>query len=105
MKKMKKLAALVLAMVMAFSCMMMPAMAHGHDDEGIMPMKPWMKCPECGTGCEAHNIPGLIDYPEGCKTTPWPHSHACYFKDSFTCPTHGTFLYGLAVETPCSRIK
>lgn len=36
MKKTKKLAALFLALMMALSCMAMPAMAHGHDD-GVSP--------------------------------------------------------------------
>lgn len=48
MKQMKKLAALVLAMVMAFSCMVVPAMAAGDEGEGIMPRKPVYTCAECG---------------------------------------------------------
>lgn len=54
MKKMKKLLALVLAMMMAFSCMAMPTMAHGHDDEGIMPLVERTVCPRCGGAAEYH---------------------------------------------------
>lgn len=54
MKKTRKLLALVLAMVMAFSCMVMPAMAHDHDDEGIMPMIERTICSRCGGAAEFH---------------------------------------------------
>lgn len=54
MKKTKKLAALVLAMAMVFSCMVMPAMAHDHDDEGIMPMIERAICSRCGGEAELH---------------------------------------------------
>ena len=45
MRKMKKLAALCLAMLMAVSCMVMPAMAA---DDGIMPLGPAYRCSVCG---------------------------------------------------------
>ncbi len=54
MKKTKKLAALVLAMVMAFSCMTVPAMAHGHEDAGIVPMIQRIPCPKCKGDAEFH---------------------------------------------------
>lgn len=98
MKKTRKLLALVLALMMSFSCMAMPAMAAG--DEEIMPRRPMGVCPYCDRACELQDLPGMIWYEDGCDKTPWPHSHECYFKDSYTCPNHGTF-YGPAVETPC----
>lgn len=51
MKKTKKLAALFLALMMALSCMAMPAMAAGEDedDEGIMPLGPLTMCSYCKT--------------------------------------------------------
>ncbi|MBD5170329.1 MAG: hypothetical protein HDT20_09490 [Oscillibacter sp.] len=61
MKRTKKLLALVMAMVMAFSCMTMPAMAHGHEDDGIMPLVERIRCPQCGGGAEyqeKHDVQG-----------------------------------------------
>lgn len=46
MKKIKKLLAMVLALMMALSCMAMPAMAA--EDEEIMPLKPGFECSTCG---------------------------------------------------------
>lgn len=46
MKKTKRLLALVLAMMMAFSLLAMPAMAAG-DDEGIMPLGIQAFCARC----------------------------------------------------------
>lgn len=100
MKRTKKLLAMALAVMMAFSCMAMPAMAHGDEDEGIMPLRPMAVCPYCNRSCEVQNLPGMVWYENGCPKYPWPHGHECYFRDSFTCPDHGTF-YGPAVETPC----
>ena len=48
MKRSKKLLALVLALMLSFSCMAMPAMAHSHDDGGIMPVYEVGTCPWCG---------------------------------------------------------
>lgn len=45
MKRTKKLLALALALMMALSCMAMPAMAAG--DDGIMPLKPVYRCEAC----------------------------------------------------------
>ena len=47
MKKARKLAALVLALMVAFSCMSMPAMAHEDEDDGIMPLYEAVLCPKC----------------------------------------------------------
>lgn len=54
MKKTKKLLALFLALMMALSCMVMPAMAHGHEDDGIMPLYEINPCPRCGKNAEYH---------------------------------------------------
>lgn len=62
MKKMKKLAALVLAMAMAFSLMSVTDAAgkeHEHDcavysEETIQPRIPAAQCPKCGTGMTPH---------------------------------------------------
>lgn len=51
MKKTKKLAALFLALMMALSCMAMPAMAAGEDD-GIMPRWAVKRCPDCDEDCD-----------------------------------------------------
>lgn len=50
MKRMKKLLALVLAMMMAFSTLAMPTMAHEAGEEGIMPLYEVAHCPECYDG-------------------------------------------------------
>lgn len=73
MKKTKKLAALVLAMVMAFSLMAVTAAAydaeaHTHDcavcceGEGIMPLKPVYMCPWCGGIAEYHEVGNRTKY-------------------------------------------
>ncbi len=63
MKKTKKLAALVLAMVMAFSLMAVTAAAYGADEhvhdgtcceETIQPRKPGGWCPRCGEGASCY---------------------------------------------------
>ncbi len=48
MRKMKKLAALFLAALMAISCMVMPAMAAA--DDGIMPIPAARMCSNCADG-------------------------------------------------------
>ena len=48
MKRTKNLLALALALMMVLSCMAMPAMAHGDEDEGIMPLYEVVHCPDCG---------------------------------------------------------
>lgn len=60
MKKTKKLAALVLALAMAFSLMAVTAAAYGHEDEGIMPMYEVVRCPRCG-GAAEYQERGPID--------------------------------------------
>lgn len=52
MKKTKRLATLFLALMMALSCMVMPAMAAGGDDTGVMPLYEQGRCPVCGQGAE-----------------------------------------------------
>lgn len=59
MTRIKKLLALTLAMVMAFTLLAMPAMAYGEDhehecavcsDEEIMPRQAMARCPKCHDG-------------------------------------------------------
>ena len=45
MKRTKRMLALVLAMMMAFSMLAIPAAAHGDEDEGIMPLYDIIPCP------------------------------------------------------------
>ncbi len=48
MKRTKRVASLFLALLMAFSCMAVPAMAAGENGEdGTMPRKPAYQCPQC----------------------------------------------------------
>ena len=63
MKKTKKLAALILALVMAFSLMAVTAAAYGADEhvhdgtcceETIQPRKPGGWCPRCGEGASCY---------------------------------------------------
>ena len=48
MKRIKRLLALALAMMMAFAMMAIPAAAHGEEDEGIMPLYEVGPCTICG---------------------------------------------------------
>ncbi len=50
MRKMKKLAALCLAMLMAFSIMAVTAAAYDAADDGIMPIPAARKCSNCTDG-------------------------------------------------------
>ncbi len=64
MKRTKRLLALVLAMMMAFAMLAMPAAAHGDEDEGIMPLGLEIPCPkpDCGQSLiqETIRLPGAI---------------------------------------------
>ncbi len=71
MKKAKKLAALVLAMVMAFSLMAVTAAAYGaeeHDEtcceESIQPRKPGGWCPKCLGPASYYISPGKYGAPD-----------------------------------------
>ena len=101
MKKTKKMLALILALMMAFTTLVMPAMAAG-EDEGIMPRRPWGVCPYCDRTCALTDLPSdiTIFYENGCAKYEGAHFHTCYYRDSYTCPDHGTF-YGPLTEYPC----
>lgn len=80
MKKTKRLLALVLAMMMAFSLLAMPAMAAG-DDEGIMPLAMEGMCIKCNA------IRGIVyrkaEYVRTkvnvvCSKNPHHHTHDVY---------------------------
>ncbi len=88
MKKTRKLLALVLAMMMAFSCMAMPAMAAGDEGEGIMPRKPVYTCAECGGYAEMRTSERTADLPvEGCNLKPNTHHYhdAIIVTKTITC--------------------
>lgn len=85
MKRTKKLLAMVLALMMALSCMAMPAMAHGDGDEGIMPLKPAYQCRVCYgaatyNGIE-HSVRASDSYrvgPGKCPQISVEHTHRPY---------------------------
>ena len=86
MKKTKKLLALVLALVMAFSLMAVTAAAYGaeeHDHDGacsvetIQPRKPGYYCPKCMG-------------PANCRNTGRTNKEG-YDIYKYECPTCGTF--------------
>lgn len=97
MKKTKRLLALVLAMMMAFSLLAMPAMAAG-DDEGIMPLIEHSHCPKCGaagahgTKVDTEDTRIQADSPCGTEGTPKVHSHCIrYDIEEWECPDCGLF--------------
>ena len=81
MKLTKKLLALVLALMMAFSTLVMPAMAAEND--GIMPRMPVTRCPHCGGGAEILIRQGHYyeDYWHGCKDASGSHWHIVYTEE------------------------
>ena len=95
MKKTKKLLALVLAMMMAFSLMAMPAMAVAADDDGIMPVGTMIQCDRCGAWVEFYSYSQTVNC--SCKKNPNPHtktttysgySCSCGNSRSFTSSDH-----------------
>ena len=100
MKRTKKLLALVLALMMALSCMAMPAMAHGDGDEGIMPLYEVVHCPDCGESARVtrkHTGPQAIPSFD-CNNAPFEHPH--YAEDVYEVRT--TCMYCPYDETYCS---
>ena len=81
MKLTKKLLALVLALMMAFSTLVMPAMAAENDE--IMPRKPAYLCSYCNGAAEMRTRPGT--YPEvywtGCSKASGSHQHTVYTEE------------------------
>ncbi|MDE7218129.1 MAG: hypothetical protein K2O45_00660 [Oscillospiraceae bacterium] len=77
MKKTRKLLALVLALMMAFSCMVMPAMAHGDEDEGIMLLPAVRPCTEsnCSGVVTMRTITRYMQWETTCKDCNYPHMH------------------------------
>ena len=76
MKRTKKMLALFLAMVMAFSTLVIPAMAAG-DDGGIMPRRPVMDCPKCGKSVEYNvsSVKIVDEWLDKCPKLNAPHWH------------------------------
>ncbi len=77
MKRTKKLLALVLALMMAFSCMAMPAMAHGDGDEGIMPLAAVRPCtePNCSGTVTFRTVTRYLDWETTCDKCSYRHMH------------------------------
>lgn len=110
MKKAKKIAALVLAMVMAFSLMAMPAMAAG--DDGIMPRKPAYTCSLCGRGATYIGVEYEYHYdasrpvsPGQCSAIPVEHLHVPYdIKEVYQCGNCGQkYLFKTGASYECVR--
>lgn len=91
MKSMKRIVTLALALMMAFSTLVMPAMAT-NEDEGIMPRKPTIYCDLCHTG-SATRISSERDYNyaggrhvNSCSNMSAPHTHIPYrLIDTYVC--------------------
>ena len=98
MKKTKKLLALALALMLSLSCMAMSAMAA--EDEEIMPLGAGIDCPECGRLCNVRDIYSTIQ--RYCTDNEGKHSHKVVYRDSYTCPFHGT-TYGPMEDLGCVK--
>ena len=99
MKRTKKLLALVLAMMMAFSIMAVTAAAHGDEDEGVMPLGLEVQCPNpncrqsliqetmtlegpvviftCSTCGQNHTVPSIAVYVRSVCTRDCSHKRFC----------------------------
>lgn len=98
MKHTKKLLALVLAMMMAFSMLAIPAMAVSDEDEGIMPLGEVRDCPECGQTADARRTyytDGPFESAASCGGGPVIHHHCIrtyhYRLTCRSCSYDGTF--------------
>lgn len=105
MKKFKKPLALILALMMAFSAMVIPAGA-ADEDEGIMPLGPAMRCPCGGTISLYYGTPYTTyeNYPAGCSAHPGEgHFHELRCRDEYyrcdTCGTEHEIGYTVLRET------
>jgi hypothetical protein len=81
MKRTKRLLALVLAMMMAFAMLAMPAAAHGDEDEGIMPLGQTRTCLQCKVGAVSSYFATEIEevYPT-CGNCNYPHLHVRTYR-------------------------
>lgn len=84
MKKMNRLASLLLALLMAFSCTVVPAMAAEEDE--IMPLKPYMRCPNCAGAAETFTDTYETYFSAYCDKVVGSHRHAyIYTTRSYSC--------------------
>lgn len=96
----KKLAALVLAMMMALSVMAMPAAAYG-GDSGVMPLGGVRTCPECGRSVSAYTHTEETDRwtVSSCSRKTYAHDHADLTTyDDYNCSC-GRYLGTVEVST------
>lgn len=79
MKRTKRMLALVLAMMMAFAMLAIPAAAHGDEDEGIMPLYEVGICPYCNESKTVVNRDHYTHtYATTCKNSGTTHKHTTY---------------------------
>ncbi len=90
MKRTKRLLALVLAMMMAFAMLAMPAAAHGDEDEGIMPLVTVRKCtePNCTGKVTRRTVTRYMTEMRTCEYCSIRHRHDIpYTVDTDECDT------------------
>ena len=79
MKRTKKLLALVLAMMMAFTTLVLPAAAHGSEDEGVMPLSLQRPCtePYCSGTVTSRTETRYTrtEFRNGCDKCSYSHYH------------------------------
>lgn len=97
MKKTRELLALALAMMMALSCMVMPAMAAGDEDEGIMPLYEVGRCPYCGVSGRITRESYTHTTKKSCEKSSNAHKHTerYIFIDYTECGHTGGTIYDI----------
>ena len=81
MKRTKKLLALVLAMMMAFTALVLPAAAHGDEDNGVMPLHEVISCPICRNSVPVTIVPEYYwdaAFATTCSNSSDKHAHIPY---------------------------
>lgn len=100
MKKTNRLASLFLALLLAFSYMAVPAMAEGED--GIMPLKPVMRCPNCSGVAEVFTDTYETYFSTYCNEVSVSHRHAyIYTTTSYICTECGDSDSGTVRDEMC----
>ena len=106
MKRTKKLLVLVLAMMMAFTALVLPAAAHG--DEGIMLLGEVIKCPDCSGIADVTSTPKLFTGEISvfyCPKNPVPHIHKQYAYTKIATCRDATCGYSKSTPMASSECK
>lgn len=107
MKKFKKPLALILALMMAFSAMVIPAGA-ADEDEGIMPYPAARPCsnPNCGGSVSPYSTVESDTKYQTCSLCSYSHPHSvkyrCYYEGCSSC-SYRQLLSKVEISNVCNH--